>query len=176
MSLVVDPSYPVGRFDWNADLSGTSRQTAIDELAVVPARTRDVLDGTDAVFLDTPYREGGWTVRQLVHHIADSQMHGYIRLKATLEEDNPQIRPFDESVWGKMADNQLPVSASLEILDGVTARWIAVWRALEDSDFARVYTHTVIGPVTVEQHLHFYAWHARHHIAQITSTRDRFRL
>jgi hypothetical protein len=176
MSLVVDPSYPVGRFDWDADFSGTSRQTAIDELAVVPSKTRDALEGMDESFLDTPYREGGWTVRQVVHHIADSQMHGYIRLKTALEEENPRIRPFDESVWGKMADNQLPVWPSLQILDGVTARWIAVWRALNDVDFNRVYTHTVIGPITVEHHLHFYSWHARHHLAQIVSTRSRRRL
>jgi uncharacterized damage-inducible protein DinB len=172
MSLAVDPSYPVGRFDWNANWSQTSRQSAIDELAAVPSNTRGALNGMDDALFDTPYRTGGWTIRQVVHHIADSQMHGYIRLKTALDEDNPRIAPFDESAWGNMADNQLPVWPSLKILDGVTMRWIAVWRALEDGDFTRIYTHAAIGPVTLEQHLHFYAWHARHHIAQIASARN----
>ena len=173
MSSIIDLSYPIGRFDTSAPVDPTMRAPAIDAIAQLPARIRDAVAGLSDAQLDTRYRPGGWTVRQLVHHVADSHMNGLIRTKLALTEDVPTIKPYDENAWSTLADMQLPIAVSLGILDGVHARWTAVWRALRPTDFAREFRHPEIGVMTLDTQLQSYAWHSRHHVAHITSLRQR---
>jgi hypothetical protein len=175
MTMTVDLSFPVGRFDPAAQWTTESRRAAIEDIAALPGHMRRAVIGLDDAQLDTPYRPGGWTVRQLVHHVADSHMNGYIRLKLGLTEDNPRIKPYDQDAWATLPDSRLPVAPSLAILDAVHERWSALWRAVTPAQFSRTFTHPEMGPLTLETHLHLYAWHSRHHVAHITSLRARER-
>jgi hypothetical protein len=166
-------SYPVGRFDITAPLSEDMREPAIDTIAALPTHMRAAVDGLSPAQIDTPYRPGGWTVRQLVHHVADSHMNGFIRLKLGMTEDTPTVKPYDQDAWAALADARLPIDISLGLLDGIHARWTVVWRSLEPSAFARMFHHPEIGPVTLDRHLQLYAWHSRHHVAHITALRER---
>jgi hypothetical protein len=171
--MTVDLSYPVGRFDRHGRWTADSRLAAIEAIAALPANLRRAVQGLDDVRLETPYRPGGWTVRQLVHHVADSHMNGYIRLKLALTEDTPTIKPYEQDRWAALPDSRLPIAPSLAILDAVHARWTVLWRSMTDADFARLFTHPELGALTVETHLHLYAWHSRHHTAHVTSLRER---
>jgi uncharacterized damage-inducible protein DinB len=171
--MTVDLSYPIGRFEPNAQWTAGSRAEAIGVIAGLPATLRRAVSGLDEARLDTPYRPGGWTVRQVVHHLADSHIAGFIRMKRVLTLENPAIQPDDQEAWATLPDNALPIEPSLAIVDGVAQRWTALCRTLGDRELARVYTHAERGPMTLETHLHFFAWHARHHTAQITALRDR---
>jgi len=139
MTMTVDLSYPVGRFDRTAARTAESRRAAIEEIASLPAKMRQAVNGLTEAHLDTPYRPGGWTVRQLVHHVADSHMNGFIRTKLALTEENPTIKPYDQDAWSALADTTLPIEGSLSILDAVHLRWTTVNRSLVDSDFARTF-------------------------------------
>jgi hypothetical protein len=173
MAMTADLSFPVGRFDRTTPRSVESRRAAIEDIAALPATMRQAVAGLEDRQLDTPYRPGGWTVRQLVHHVADSHMNGYIRLKLGLTEDNPTIKPYDQDAWSTLADARLPVAPSLLILDAVHERWTVLWRAVAPDQFARTFTHPDMGPLTLDTHLHLYAWHSRHHVAHITGLRER---
>jgi hypothetical protein len=173
MSTTVDLRYPVGRFDPAAPVDPARRAPAIEEIAQLPAQMRDAVAGLSDAQLETPYRAGGWTVRQVVHHVADSHMNGLIRTKLALTEDVPTIKPYDENAWSTVADMRLPIAVSLGILDGLHARWAAVWRALQPADFARAFHHPEIGRMSLDTQLQSYAWHSRHHVAHITSLRRR---
>ena len=173
MPSAVDLSYPIGRFDTSAPVDPSMRAPAIDAIAQLPARMREAVAGLSDAQLDTRYRPGGWTVRQVVHHVADSHMNGLIRTKLALTEHVPTIKPYDETAWSTVADMQLPIAVSLGILDGVHTRWTAVWRALRPGDFAREFRHPEIGVMTLDTQLQSYAWHSRHHVAHITSLRQR---
>jgi DinB superfamily len=172
MTRTADLQYPIGRFDPKAQWTPSSRRAALEDIAGLPASLRRAVSGLDDAQLDTAYRPGGWSVRQVVHHLADSYIHGYIRLKAALTEENPTIKPYNQDAWAGLPDGQLPIAPSLAILDAVGERWMAVWHALGDREFARVYTHATLGPLTVETHLHFFAWHSRHHMAHVTTLRE----
>ncbi len=166
--------YPVGRFSKSGTLSAAARTAAIEVLAAAPAQFRAAIAGFTASQFDTPYREGGWTVRQVVHHVAESHMHAYCRLKFALTEDNPTIKPYDEVAWSDFADQALaPIEASLQIIDGVHARFVTLWRLMTPAQFARTLQHPENGPMTLDDLLGMYAWHARHHTAHITSLRTR---
>jgi hypothetical protein len=171
--MTVDLSYPVGRFDRHAPCTAESRRAAVDDIAALPARMREAVSGLTDAQLDTPYRPGGWTVRQLVHHVADSHMNGYIRTKLALTEDNPTIKPYDQDAWSTLPDSRLPISGSLSILDAVHERWTAVNRSLTESDVARTFVHPALGQLALDRHIHLYGWHSRHHVAHITSLRQR---
>ena len=173
MTMTLDLSYPVGRFDRTAAWTAASRAGALEEIAALPSRMRDAVAGLSDAQLDTPYRPGGWTVRQLVHHVADSHMNGYIRLKLALTEHVPTIKPYDQDAWSALPDSRLPIELSLTILDAVHRRWHVLWRATTDDQFARTFRHPDLGELTVETHLHLYAWHSRHHVAHVTSLRAR---
>ena len=173
MSSTVDLSYPIGRFDPSAPVDPSMRAPAIEAIAQLPARMRDAVAGLSDAQLDTRYRPGGWTVRQVVHHVADSHMNGLIRTKLALSEDVPTIKPYDENAWAAIADMELPIFISIGILDGVHERWAAVWRALRPADFAREFRHPEIGVMALDTQLQSYAWHSRHHVAHITSLRQR---
>ncbi len=137
---------------------------------------RDAVAGLSDHQLDTPYRPGGWTVRQLVHHVADSHMNGLIRVKLALTEDEPTIKPYDQDRWVELADSDLPVDVSLQLLDAVHARWSALYRTLEPEQFSRTFFHPETSAVsTLDQHLQLYAWHSRHHVAHIMNLRRRER-
>jgi hypothetical protein len=142
-------------------------------IAELPMRMRAAVAGLTDAQLETPYRPGGWTVRQVVHHVADSHLHAYIRLKFALTEEQPTIKPYDQDAWAALPDCRLPIEASLALLDGVHARWAALYRSLAPEQFERVFHHPETGLVTVDGQLQLYAWHSRHHVAHITSLRAR---
>jgi hypothetical protein len=171
---VADQKYPVGRFDPALQPTAAERPALIESIAAAPGRLRAAVTGLNDEQLDTPYREGGWTVRQVVHHVPDSHMNAYIRVRLALTEDTPIIRPYEESEWAKLPDaRSAPVGISLELLDHLHVRFVMLFRALTDADFARTLLHPAMGPMTVGTILRMYEWHGRHHVAHITGLRDR---
>ena len=169
-----DLRYPVGPFDAAAPFGAAARTTAIRTLAELPARMRLACAGLSDAQLDTPYRPEGWTVRQVVHHTADSHINAYIRLKFAVSEDNPTIKPYAEAVWAEMADARTaPVSMSLNLLDALHGRLVLLLRSLEPAAFARTLFHPERGAMTIDDYLKLYDWHSRHHTAHITALRER---
>jgi len=169
----VDPRYPVGKFKRPEKVTPHERMAAIAELASLPAKLSEAVEGLDRVQLDTPYREGGWTVRQLVHHIADSHMNAYIRVRLALTEDWPTISGYDEKAWAMLYDSAAPVRWSQALLESLHARWVMMLESLDESQWSRGVNHPENGPVTVEVATLLYAWHSRHHVAHITQLRER---
>lgn len=166
-----DPRFPIGKFDKTAY---SDRATNLSTIADLPARLREAVAGLTDEQLDTPYREGGWTLRQTVHHLADSHINSFCRFKLALTEDEPPtIRPYYEDRWAELADNKLAVNVSLAIVDGVHQRWVAMANAMSDDDFKRQFVHPETGNWTLERVLGLYAWHSLHHTAHITSTLER---
>ena len=172
---VPDLRFPVGKFDLKAPVAPGARVAAIEAIAELPVRVRRAVDGLNDSQLDTPYRPDGWTVRQVVHHVADSHMNGYIRLKLAITEEQPTIKPYEQDRWAALPDSRLPLQISLGVLDGVHARWTTLWKTLDESAFARTFMHPELGVLTVETHLQLYGWHSRHHVAHITELRRRER-
>ncbi len=170
-----DPRYPIGPFQMEtAELTDDARAGFIAQLAAAPAQLRAAVAGLSAEQLDTPYRTGGWTVRQLVHHVADSHINGYIRVKFALTEDAPTIKPYEENDWVKLGDTQTtPVVTSLTLLDALHERWANLFRTLTPAEFARTFRHPDLGMVSLDKQLALYAWHGRHHTAHATSLRER---
>lgn len=170
----MDLSYPIGKFDWSAPVPPEARRPAIEDIAEAPARLREAVRGLDAAQLDTPYRPDGWTVRQVVHHVADSHVNSYIRFRLALTEDSPLIKPYDQVAWAALPDARTaPVELSLALLDGLHSRWAALLGTLTDAEFARTFRHPEIGTVRLDTNLALYAWHGRHHTAHITGLRQR---
>lgn len=169
-----DPRYPIGPLGDGAPLTAGQRHAAIQVLAEAPARFRLACAGLSDHQLDTPYRPGGWTVRQVVHHVADSHINAYLRTKFALSDDRPTIRPYPEAVWAEMTDARTaPVSMSLALLDALHGRWVMLLTSLPAGDFARVLMHPERGPMTIDDVLATYEWHSRHHTAHITALRAR---
>jgi len=170
----MDLSYPIGRFDWKAAVTPEMRPRLIDEIAVAPALLREAIDGLDDRQLDTPYRPGGWTVRQVVHHLPDSHINSYARFRLALTEDQPTIKPYDEAKWAELYDARtLPPAPSLALLENLHTRWVGLLRNMTDADFSRSFRHPEIGLVRLDTNLALYAWHGRHHTAQIAGLRHR---
>jgi len=171
---LTDPRYPVGKFHYEGSPSETQKQAFLDEIAQTPANLRAAVRGLSEAQLDTPYRDGGWTVRQVVHHVPDSHMNAYIRFKLALTEDEPTIKPYAEDRWAQLADTkQTPVEVSLTLLDSLHDRWVRLLRSLKPEEWKRTFRHPELGPMTLEKTLALYAWHGRHHVAHITSLRER---
>jgi hypothetical protein len=168
-----DLRYPIGPEPTFAPIAATIRVNHVDVIERLPQSIRAAVNGLADAQLDTPYRPGGWTVRQVVHHLADSHMHAFMRLKWALTEDGPTIKPYDEASWAELADSALGVEVSLRILDGIHARWVALYRAMDEAGFARQFHHPERGPLTLDHHLHIYAWHSQHHVAHVTELRRR---
>jgi hypothetical protein len=166
-------SYPIGKFERPASSSTAERTARIETLAALPANLRGAVRGLSEGQIDTPYRPGGWTVRQLVHHVADSHMNGYCRVKLALTEANPVIKPYEEAEWAKLPDSALPVEVSLSLLDAVHARLDAILRSLTPEQWARPFLHPASGPQTLDVWAALYAWHSRHHTAHVTALRER---
>ncbi|HEX6313346.1 MAG TPA: putative metal-dependent hydrolase [Gemmatimonadaceae bacterium] len=171
---MTDPRYPTGRFVPPPQPTRESRAQAVQIIAETPRSMRNAVQGLNEEQLDTPYREGGWTLRQVVHHVPDSHLNAYIRLKLALTEPAPVIKPYDEAAWANLADTRdVPVDVSLSLLDAVHARWVALLRAMSDDDFRREYVHPETGRHALDHLLALYAWHGPHHVAHITTTRQR---
>jgi hypothetical protein len=168
-----DPRYPVGRFKRPEMVTPHERMAAIAALAELPGRLDDALDGLDRAQLDTPYREGGWTVRQVVHHIADSHMSAFVRIRLALTEDWPTIAPYNEKAWALLHDAAAPVGWSQALLENLHARWVMLLESLDDDQWKRGFKHPENGPMTIEMAALMYGWHARHHVAHITQLRQR---
>jgi hypothetical protein len=169
-----DLRYPVGPFVAPTSFAAADRASAIRTLAEFPARIRLATAGLTASQLDTPYRPDGWSVRQVVHHTADSHMHAYARLKFAMSEDNPTIKPYAEAVWAEMADaRSAPVEVSLDLLDALHTRLVMLLRSLAGADFARTLFHPERGAMSIDDYLALYDWHSRHHTAHITALRAR---
>lgn len=147
----------------------------IDEIAAAPARLRDAVRGLTDAQLDTPYREGGWSVRQVVHHVPDSHLNAYIRTKLALTEETPLIKPYDEATWATLEDSRsTPVEVSLTLLESLHARWVGLLRSLDEQQFAREFRHPDHGgKQTVDWLVALYSWHSRHHVGHVTSLRER---
>ncbi len=158
-----DLRYPIGKFDGEGEL----RQW-IDEIAAAPAQLRAAVQGLSPQQLDTPYRPGGWTVRQVVHHVPDSHLNCYVRFRLALTEDEPTIKPYDEGRWASLVDARTaPVEVSLALLESLHERWVMLLRSLTPSDWKRTFRHPELGVVTLERTAGLYAWHGRHHVAHI---------
>lgn len=172
---MTDLRFPVGEFQLDDDnLTDEQRQQFIQEIADTPARLREAIAGLSDEQLDTPYRPDGWTVRQVVHHVPDSHLNNYIRVKFALTEDEPTIKPYDEAVWAEMADSvATPIEVSLTLLESLHARWIVLLDSLSPEDFKRVFHHPERGAVSLNMNVALYAWHGRHHVAHITRLRER---
>jgi hypothetical protein len=174
MTITTDLRYPIGPFTASGVMTEADRQSAIAEIAALPARLREAVAGLTDPQLDTPYRPEGWTVRQVVHHVADSHMNGYTRVKLALTEESPIIKPYDEKAWSTLADMRLPVDISLGLLDALHARWIAVYAGMRGEQFTRAFYHPELRDTqTLDQHLQLYSWHSRHHVAHIAGLRQR---
>jgi hypothetical protein len=169
-----DNRYPVGKFVFDKDVTPEKRKACIRDIAVLPANLRRVLEGLSNAQMDTPYRDGGWTVRQVAHHLADSHMNAFVRCKLALTENAPTIKPYDQDAWAQTADVlKADTGLSLSLLEGMHARWTLLLNAMTPADFARTFMHPERGPMTLDQTLQTYAWHCRHHVAQIHSQRKR---
>jgi hypothetical protein len=168
-----DPRYPIGRWDRQA-VAADGLAAAIEQLAALPGALRAAVDGLDDAQLDTPYRPEGWTVRQLVHHIADSHLNAYIRFRWTLTEEEPTIKTYEEKRWAELPDALAgPVAPSLAILGGLHERWVALLRGTGPAALARTLRHPEHGVLSLGQLLGLYAWHSRHHVAHVTTLRER---
>ncbi len=166
-----DLRYPVGKFTWPEKITEQDRRACIQHIEEAPAKLREAVKGLSEQQLDTPYREGGWTARQVVHHLPDSHMNAYIRFKLALTEDQPTIKPYDQARWAELADSKLPVEPSLRLLESLHARWATLLRAMRPEDFSRTLKHPELGLVALDKYVALYAWHGRHHVAHITELR-----
>ncbi len=162
--------YPVGRF---SPAAAGSRSEQLQALRELPERLRAAVAGLSDAQLDTPYREGGWTVRQVVHHVADSHANAFIRVKLALTQDNPTITAYDEAAWAKLPDSRLPVDSSLAMTDALHTRLLALLEPLSDAELQKTFVHPERGQVTLANNLAIYAWHSRHHVAHIARLRER---
>jgi uncharacterized damage-inducible protein DinB len=174
MTGLDDLRYPIGRFAVPASSTAGVRAAHINTLRLLPERLRTAVDGLNDAQLDTPYRDGGWTVRQLVHHVADSHANSYVRFKLALTEEWPTVKPYDEAAWANLSDSRsLPVDVSLTLTTALHARWVALLEAMSEDDFQRGFNHPERGRQNLAKALAMYDWHSRHHTAHITSLRTR---
>jgi DinB superfamily len=167
----MDPRYPIGKFEMPRDITAERRRQAIDEIAATPAKLRAAVDGLNDAQLDTRYRDGGWTVRQVIHHVPDSHMNAFIRLRLALTEDRPTIRTYEEARWAELADAKAPIAVSQALLDSLHVRWDITWRSLKPEHFSRPLIHPDHGERNIDWLLFTYEWHGRHHTAHITELR-----
>lgn len=168
-------SYPIGLYDYQGLHTPSQRAELIAQIQSLPQRIRAAASDLTTEQLDTPYRPGGWTVRQLLHHVPDSHANGYIRTKLALTEDTPTIKPYEEQHWAELPDtNQLPIESALSLLDALHTKWVAVWQLMTDEQFARCYFHPANQQrVSLDEQLGLYAWHGNHHLAHLTALRKR---
>jgi len=169
-----DPRFPVGKFNGQPPANQAERNQFLDDIEQTPARLRAAVAGLSEKQLDTPYRDGGWSVRQVVHHVPESHMNSYVRFKLALTEDEPTIKPYAEDRWAKLADvERTPIEVSLTLLDALHQRWVILLRSLSADDWKKTFRHPEMGTMTLDKTLALYSWHGRHHVAHITTLRER---
>lgn len=166
---MVEEKYPIGKFQLEEDITESMTEGWINEIEELPRLLQEAVKDLDNEQLDTPYRSGGWTVRQVVHHLADSHMNAYIRFKLALTEESPLIKPYEEGKWAELPDNKLPVGISLSLLEALHIRWVKLLRSLSPADLEKTFIHPDLGNVSVGENIGIYAWHSRHHLAHITN-------
>lgn len=169
-----DLQYPIGKFQKPEETTAEQRRQWIAEIASAPAQFRAAIRGLSEEQLDTPYRPGGWTVRQVIHHVPDSHINSYMRFRLALTEDDPTIKPYNEASWAGLPDaRSAPAEVSLALLESLHARWVLLLEAMGPADFLRTFRHPERGLARLDRDLALYAWHCRHHAAHITSLRER---
>lgn len=169
-----DLRFPIGKFQYDGVPNAEQKQLLLGEIAQTPANLRAAVRGLSEAQLDTEYRPGGWTVRQVVHHVPDSHLNSYVRFKLALTEDDPTIKTYAEDRWAQLADSKAtPIEVSLTLLDSLHDRWVRLLRSLSDEDWRRTFRHPDLGPMTLEKTLALYAWHGKHHVAHVTELRKR---
>lgn len=172
--MSADPSFPIGRFSWPETVSAKDLAHYIDEIAALPARLRAAAEGLTPAQLDTPYRDGGWTVRQVVHHVPESHMNAYIRFKLALTEEKPVVKPYDEAAWANVSEVAItPIEVSLQLTEALHTRWVNLLRGISPEQWKRVFVHPELGEVVLAKNAALYAWHGNHHVAHITELRKR---
>ena len=160
--------YPIGRFIVPEKISAEETQKHIEEIAGAPAALRAAVKGLSEARLDQPYRPGGWTIRQVVHHVPDSHLNAYIRMKLALTEDEPVVTPYMEDRWAELPDSRtVAVETSLRLFESVQERWVAIMRSMTEAQWQRAYTHPVLGRYPLDRQAALYAWHGKHHVAHI---------
>jgi len=171
---MTDPRYPIGRFQLVNLPTAEERSKLIDDIALAPKKLRAAIEGLRPEQIETAYRDGGWTVRQVAHHVPESHMNAYIRFKLALTEDEPTIKPYMEDRWARLEDvSATPVEVSLALLDSLHDRWVRLLRVIKADEWKRTFRHPELGTVSLEKNLALYSWHGRHHVAHITELRKR---
>lgn len=172
--MTEDVRYPIGKVQWDGEFTAARKAALIEQVAAAPGHLREAVAGLSDAQLDTPYRDGGWTVRQVVHHVPDSHMNAYIRFKLALTENGPTIKTYHEDLWAELEDSRVvPVEVSLVLLDSLHTRWVALMESMSLEDFDKSIVHPELGNLSLAKTLGIYAWHGRHHAAHITSLRER---
>jgi uncharacterized damage-inducible protein DinB len=171
--METDLRYPIGKFQKSPGITEVQRRAFITAIAEAPSKLKSAVSPLNEGQLDTPYRPGGWTVRQVVHHLPDSHMNSFIRFKLALTEDEPTIKPYNEARWAELADAKAPIEPSLVLLERLHERWIVLLNSLAAPDWKRTVRHPELGVMTLDDLLQLYSWHGRHHVAHITSLRER---
>ena len=168
---MTEPRYPIGDFSYEKPYNDQEIQEKIEAIATLPTRLRAAVKDLNQAQLDTPYRDGGWTLRQVVHHVADSHINGYTRVKLALTEDNPSIKPYEEQLWAELPDTfQIPIETSLNLLDAVHSRWVCLYQTMTKDQWQRTFYHPGNKKsYPLVMHVGLYAWHGNHHLAHITT-------
>jgi hypothetical protein len=170
--MTTDLQYPIGKFSYSKPYSEAERTELIVQIEQAPAELRAAVEALPPGGMDRPYRPGGWTARQVVHHVPESHMHSYTRFKFAMTEDSPLIKPYDEATWAKLSDvESTDPEVSLVLMEALHRRWVAFLRTLTPEDWNRTFRHPELGTVTLDRTLGLYAWHGRHHVAQVRSIR-----
>lgn len=171
---MADPRFPIGKFTYSGPPTEQQRNQLITEIESTPGALRAALEGLSPQQLDTPYREGGWTVRQVAHHLPDSHVNAYVRFKLALTEDTPTIKTYAEDRWAELDDTRTtPVETTLALLDSLHARWVRLLRSMTPEEWKRSFRHPELGTVPLEKNVALYAWHGKHHVAHVTELRKR---
>ena len=169
-----DPRYPIGKFDQSITVTIKMRNDFIKTIEALPQQLRMEVENLSQKQLDTPYRDGGWTIRQVVHHLPDSHINCYVRFKLALTEDNPQIKTYEEHLWAELPDTfKTPINVSLNLLESLHKRWAILLRSLTDKQFEKTFQHPEWGNITLSKTLALYAWHSKHHLAHITELKKK---
>ncbi|WP_264740065.1 YfiT family bacillithiol transferase [Cytobacillus firmus] len=169
----MDMKYPIGTFQFDDEITSRVTSVWINEIEDLPRLLRDAVKDLDNDQLETAYRSGGWTVRQVIHHLADSHINAYIRFKLALTEENPIIKPYDETKWAQLSDYNMPIDTSLLLLETLHKRWTKLLRGLTPADMEKTFIHPDSGEVSIGKNIGIYAWHGKHHLAHITSLCNR---
>jgi uncharacterized damage-inducible protein DinB len=171
---MTDLRYPIGKFTYNGPLTHKQKKKFLDDIEHAPTNLREAVKELSEEQLDTPYRPDGWTVRQVTHHVPDSHLNAYVRFKLALTEDEPTIKPYAEDRWAQLEDTRsTPIEVSLALLDSLHDRWVRLLRSLKPEDWKRTFRHPELGVMNLEKTLALYSWHGRHHVAHITSLREK---